>query len=100
MFPLCSIRQSYAGASAQARVILRRGPTPLQFGDSRRPLDFMGDAANYGISLYAVAQAVHWRSPAPLAKATGMGLIGTPWWPRERGRSTLCGRGSGRATPG
>ena len=39
-------------------------------------LDFLGDAANYGISLYAVAQAVHWRSRAALAKAAGMGLIG------------------------
>jgi Co/Zn/Cd efflux system component len=39
-------------------------------------LDFMGDAANYGISLYAVGQAVHWRSRAALAKAAGMGLIG------------------------
>ena len=36
----------------------------------------MGDAANYGISLYAVGQAVHWRSRAALAKAAGMGLIG------------------------
>ena len=39
-------------------------------------LDFLGDAANYGISLYAVGQAVHWRSRAALAKAAGMGLIG------------------------
>jgi Co/Zn/Cd efflux system component len=39
-------------------------------------LDFLGDAANYGISLYAVGQAVHWRSGAALAKAAGMGLIG------------------------
>jgi Co/Zn/Cd efflux system component len=39
-------------------------------------LDFLGDAANYGISLYAVGQAVHWRSRAALAKAAGMALIG------------------------
>ena len=37
-------------------------------------LDFLGDAANYGISLCAVGQAVHWRSRAALAKAAGMGL--------------------------
>jgi Co/Zn/Cd efflux system component len=39
-------------------------------------LDFLGDAANYGISLYVVGQAVHWRSRAALAKATVMGLVG------------------------
>jgi Co/Zn/Cd efflux system component len=40
-------------------------------------LDFMGDAANYGISLYAVTKSVRWRSGAALAKAAGMGLVGT-----------------------
>lgn len=39
-------------------------------------LDFMGDAANYGISLYAVGMSLRWRSGAALAKAAGMGLIG------------------------
>jgi Co/Zn/Cd efflux system component len=40
-------------------------------------LDFMGDAANYGISLYAVSRSLRWRSGAALAKAAGMGLVGT-----------------------
>jgi Co/Zn/Cd efflux system component len=40
-------------------------------------LDFMGDAANYGISLYAVAKSMRWRNGAAIAKAAGMGLVGT-----------------------
>lgn len=39
-------------------------------------LDFFGDAANYGISLYALGMAASWRSGAALAKAAAMGLIG------------------------
>jgi len=39
-------------------------------------LDFFGDAANYGISLYALGMAARWRSGAALAKAGAMGLIG------------------------
>ncbi len=39
-------------------------------------LDFFGDAANYGISLYALQRSARWRSGAALAKAGAMGLIG------------------------
>ena len=57
-------------------------------------LDFLGDAANYGISLYAVGQAVHWRSRAALAKAAGMGLIGLGC---SEKRSTGCSSPACRA---
>jgi Co/Zn/Cd efflux system component len=39
-------------------------------------LDFLGDAANYAISLVVVGMALRYRATAALAKATTMGLIG------------------------
>lgn len=48
-------------------------------------LDFLGDAANYGISLLVVGMALRYRSTAALAKAVTMGafgvwVIGTVIW--------------------
>lgn len=39
-------------------------------------LDFMGDAANYGISLYVLGMAMVWRARAALVKGMTMGLFG------------------------
>jgi Co/Zn/Cd efflux system component len=39
-------------------------------------LDFLGDAANYGISLFVVGMALRYRAMAALAKAFTMGLFG------------------------
>lgn len=39
-------------------------------------LDFLGDAANYAISLFVVGMALHYRASAALAKGTTMGLFG------------------------
>jgi Co/Zn/Cd efflux system component len=39
-------------------------------------LDFLGDAANYGISLFVVGMALHYRATAALAKGASMGLFG------------------------
>lgn len=39
-------------------------------------LDFMGDAANYGISLYVLGMALVWRARAALIKGVTMGLFG------------------------
>jgi Co/Zn/Cd efflux system component len=39
-------------------------------------LDFMGDAANYGISLFVVGMALRYRALAAFAKGTSMGLFG------------------------
>jgi Co/Zn/Cd efflux system component len=39
-------------------------------------LDFLGDAANYGISLFVVGTALHYRAGAAFAKGTSMGLFG------------------------
>lgn len=38
--------------------------------------DFLGDAANYGISLYVLRLAIAWRARAALFKAASMGLFG------------------------
>ena len=38
--------------------------------------DFLGDAANYGISLYVLRLAIAWRARAALLKAASMGLFG------------------------
>ena len=48
-------------------------------------LDFLGDAANYGISLFVVGMAVRYRASAALAKGATMGafglwVIGTVVW--------------------
>jgi len=43
------------------------------FADS---LDFLGDAANYGISLYVLGHTMAWRSRASLLKGLTMGLFG------------------------
>lgn len=39
-------------------------------------LDFLGDAANYGISLFVVGMALHYRARAALAKGLTMGAFG------------------------
>ena len=39
-------------------------------------LDFLGDAANYGISLFVVGMALRYRSMAALAKGLSMGVLG------------------------
>ncbi|MFN4284277.1 MAG: cation transporter [Alphaproteobacteria bacterium] len=39
-------------------------------------MDFLGDAANYGISLFVLGLAVAWRARAALLKAASMGLFG------------------------
>ena len=39
-------------------------------------LDFLADAANYGISLFAVGMALRYRASAALAKGVTMGLFG------------------------
>src|SRR5437660_11293461 len=48
-------------------------------------LDFLGDAANYAISLLVVGMALRYRASAALAKGVTMGLsglwvIGTAFW--------------------
>lgn len=53
-----------AGLSAQSASLL---------ADS---LDFLGDAANYGISLFVLGMALHWRARASLVKAASMGAFG------------------------
>lgn len=39
-------------------------------------LDFLGDAANYGISLYVLGHALVWRARAALLKGATMGVFG------------------------
>jgi Co/Zn/Cd efflux system component len=39
-------------------------------------LDFLGDAANYGISLFVVGMALRYRASAALAKGASMGMFG------------------------
>src|SRR5215470_17068855 len=39
-------------------------------------LDFLGDAANYGISLFVVGMALRFRASAALAKGVTMGALG------------------------
>jgi Co/Zn/Cd efflux system component len=39
-------------------------------------LDFLGDAANYGISLFVLGMALQWRARAALLKAASMGAFG------------------------
>ena len=39
-------------------------------------LDFLGDAANYGISLFVLGMALRWRARASLLKAASMGAFG------------------------
>jgi len=53
-------------------------------------LDFLGDAANYGISLLVVGMALRYRAMAAVAKGTSMGLfglwvVGTVVWHALRG---------------
>src|SRR5437879_3913195 len=60
-------------------------------------LDFLGDAANYGISLFVVGMALRYRASAALAKSATMGaflacglsvpLFGTPCTARCRAPS-------------
>jgi len=53
-------------------------------------LDFLGDAANYGVSLFVVGMALRYRAMAATAKGASMGLfglwvIGTIVWHALRG---------------
>jgi Co/Zn/Cd efflux system component len=53
-------------------------------------LDFLGDAANYGISLFVVGMALRYRAMAAVAKGATMGLfglwvIGVVFWHALRG---------------
>jgi Co/Zn/Cd efflux system component len=40
-------------------------------------LDFLADAANYGISLFVVGMAIHHRARAAMAKGLTMGILGS-----------------------
>ncbi len=39
-------------------------------------LDFLGDAANYGLALFVLGMALQWRARAALIKAASMGIFG------------------------
>jgi len=39
-------------------------------------IDFLGDAANYGVSLFVLGMALTWRARAALLKGLSMGLFG------------------------
>lgn len=39
-------------------------------------LDFLGDSANYGLSLFVLGMALHWRARASLIKAASMAAFG------------------------
>lgn len=39
-------------------------------------LDFLGDAGNYGLSLFVLGMALQWRARASLLKAASMGAFG------------------------
>src|SRR5260370_26682308 len=39
-------------------------------------LDFLGDAGNYGLSLFVLGMALQWRARAALLKAASMGAFG------------------------
>src|SRR3954462_12102897 len=39
-------------------------------------LDFLGDVANYGISIFVIGFALHYRAKAALIKGATMGLFG------------------------
>ncbi|GEP53290.1 cation transporter [Reyranella soli] len=39
-------------------------------------LDFLGDAANYGLALFVLGMALQWRARAALIKAASMGVFG------------------------
>lgn len=41
-------------------------------------LDFLGDAANYAISLGVAGMALAWRARAALLKGASLGLLATP----------------------
>jgi len=68
----------------------RRGPRGRIGGAAGRCPDFLGDAANYGISLLVVGMALRYRAMAALAKGGTMGLfglwvIGTALWHAAQG---------------
>jgi len=59
-------------------------------------LDFLGDTANYAISLGVAGLALYWRSRAALAKGTtlrllGLVLIGNTLWMASRGTIPAAG---------
>lgn len=56
--------EAFAGVNAQSVSLLADAT------------DFLGDAANYGISLFVLGLAITWRARAALLKAASMGLFG------------------------
>ena len=56
----------------EATAGLHAGSVSLQ-ADS---LDFFGDAANYGISLFVLARTMRWRASASMLKGATMGAFG------------------------
>ena len=60
-------------------------------------LDFLGDAANYGVSLFVVGMALRYRATAALAKGVTMGVfglwvVGTVIWHATHGTPALPAR--------
>jgi Co/Zn/Cd efflux system component len=53
-------------------------------------LDFLGDAANYGLSLFVLGMALRWRARASLAKAASMATFGL-WVAGTTIQHTLAG---------
>lgn len=53
-------------------------------------LDFLGDAANYGLSLFVLSMALVWRARAALVKGASMGLFGL-WVIAAAGMSAVAG---------
>ena len=65
-----AINAAMFGVEASAG--LHAGSVSLQ-ADS---LDFFGDAANYGISLFVLARTMRWRASASMLKGATMGALG------------------------
>jgi Co/Zn/Cd efflux system component len=59
-------------------------------------LDFLADAANYGISLFVVGMALRYRARAALAKGVTMGLFGSSGLLACGVRNYTGGRDNGR----
>ena len=62
-------------------------------------LDFLGDAANYGISLLVLSMALAWRARAALLKGASMGLFGV-WVIAAAAMNILAGEVPHAATMG
>jgi Co/Zn/Cd efflux system component len=62
-------------------------------------LDFLGDAANYGLSLFVVGMAIRYRATAALAKGLSMGAFGL-WVVATAAWHAFAGTLPGAATMG